>query len=283
MPGVWPGRAGAAGPWPRAAARLVAACDPPGREDGPHLGCAARRTARGRPHGAAWPLAVSPLAEPKGGCYPARMESPPPPPAPGWLVRLAGHDFDLGHWQRALRPPFEPWCERVERGAEVVWALRSRDFESPGTAAEVREMASPLIDRLNGALAVSARAKPVRFDAVGRVDDRGEMHLTVSLEGAATVRASASGIIEVRDADGDLVPPLPPQPSTAQKWLELAGWDDDVADMLVFAGRADDWFDIYKALELAGLLAKRRHGRRANGKEALLRSLGDASAACKNM
>lgn len=216
------------------------------------------------------------------------MQSPPPRPAPGWLVRLAGHDFDLRHWQRALRPPFEPWCERVERGAEVVWALRGGDFEGLETVAEVKEMASPLIDRLNGALAVSARAEPVRFEAVGRVDDRGEVHFTVFLEGAATARASASGTVEVRDADGNLVPPLPPRPSVAQRWLELSERDVVVADLLVFAGRADNWFDIYKALELAGLLAKRRHGREAkgkeaNGKEALLGSLGAASAACKNM
>jgi len=35
--------------------------------------------------------------------------------------------------------------------------------------------------------------------------------------------------------------------------------DDDVADILVFAGRADNWFDIYKTLELVEEWVGRAH------------------------
>lgn len=214
------------------------------------------------------------------------METAPPPPAPGWLVRLAGDEFDLRHWRQALQPPHEPWCERIERDAEVIWALRSRGFGGLETAAQVKELALPLIGRLNGAMAVSARTGPVRFDAVGWLDDRGEVHLTVSLEAAATMRASsfATLVAEVRDAAGNLVPPPPPQPSAAQRWLELAGRDDVVADMLVFAGRADNWFDVYKAIELAERLAKRRHGgKKVKGEEALAALLGPSAKAFETM
>ena len=214
------------------------------------------------------------------------METAPPPPAPGWLVRLAGDDFDLRHWRQALQPPHEPWCERIERDAEVIWALLSRGFGGSETAAQVKELALPFIGRLNGAMAVSARTGPVRFDAVGRVDDRGEVHLTVLLETAATMRASAFATLAagVRDADGNLVPSPPPRPSAAQRWLGLAARDDVVADMLVFAGRADNWFDVYKAIELAERLAKRRHGgKKVKGEGALAALLGPSAKAFETM
>lgn len=68
-----------------------------------------------------------------------------------------------------------------------------------------------------------------------------------------------NGIGEARDAEGNLIPPAPPQPSNAQRWIGAAKTDDQIADMLVFAGRADNWFDIYKAVELAEKIAGGQH------------------------
>ncbi|MGH7115561.1 MAG: hypothetical protein ACREE9_13820, partial [Stellaceae bacterium] len=171
----------------------------------------------------------------------------------GWVVQLSGHDFDFSYWERSLRPPFDPWCDRIPQNGRFV--LRSRCFDDLQSADEVKKSAIPLIQRLNGALSVAVGAEPLNFDGVGRVDDQGELHLTFFAELNERLRLMATATAEVRDAEGNLIPPAPPQPSNAQRWIGAAEKNDQIADMLVFAGRADNWFDIYKALELAETLA----------------------------
>ena len=195
---------------------------------------------------------------------------------PGWLVQLTGHEVDLSYWERSLKPPFDPWCERIPRDGHEIWALRSHVFDGVQNASEVRARAIPLIQRLNGALAMDS--EPLSFQAVMRIHDKGGWDLEYFIEGTANVRirsAMATAIGEVRDTQGNLIPPSPPKPSTAQMWIEAAEKDGAIADMLVFAGRADNWPDIYKALELAKLLV--------GGKDNLLKLLGDLSEECKNM
>jgi hypothetical protein len=123
----------------------------------------------------------------------------------------------------------------------------------------VRACAIPLIERLNGAIGVEARAEPLTFGGAGRIDDEGRIHLTVFAEGRSRARGNLVAAAEVRDANGNLVPPPPPEASSTQRWIKAAEQSDDIADMLVFAGRTDNWFDIYKALELAEKLAGGEH------------------------
>jgi hypothetical protein len=62
----------------------------------------------------------------------------------------------------------------------------------------------------------------------------------------------------VRDAKGNVIPPPPPPPPEAsriQRWIKAAEENNDIADILVFAGRANNWFDIYKTVELAEKMA----------------------------
>src|ERR1700730_11698775 len=99
--------------------------------------------------------------------------------SPGWVVQVTGHEFDFSCWERSLKPPFDPWCERIPRDGGFVWALRSRSFDHLQSAGEVRESAIPLIERLNGALGVEVSAEPLNFHGVGRIDDGGGFHLTV--------------------------------------------------------------------------------------------------------
>jgi len=205
------------------------------------------------------------------------MENGTSPPTPGWIVQLTGHDFDLSYWERSLKLPFDPWCERILRDGRFVFALRSHTFDDAQSADEVRERAIPLIEQLNGALRVLEGAEPLTFQGVGRIDDQGGFHVTV-FAGTGNIQlrgAMVTATGEVRDAKGNLIPPPPPSPSAAQRWAEAAEKDDDIADMLVFAGRADNWFDIYKAIELAERLS--------GGQHELPKLLGDATAECKNI
>jgi hypothetical protein len=206
------------------------------------------------------------------------MEDGTSPPAPGWLAQLAGNTLDLGYWEQSLKPPFDPSCERILQGDNSIFVLRSHTFADAQNANEVRERALSLTDRLNGALAVVEGAEPLSLQAVGRIDEKGAFHLTIFLE-AARIRLRGGRVListgEVRDAAGNLVPPPPPQPSEAQRWAEAAEQNYDIADMLVFAGRADNWFDIYKAIELAERLSGGRHE--------LAKLPGDSRAKCENM
>ena len=209
-------------------------------------------------------------------------------PTPGWIVQLTGDDLDLSYWERSLKPPFDPSCGRIPRDGGFVWALRSRSFDQMETANEVRTRALTLIAQVNGALGVQGDADPLNFQAVGRIDNEGQISFTVFAglnervravdtataevqEGRDTITATA----EVRNANGNLVPPSPPEPSAAQKWIKAAEENDGIADMLVFAGRADNWFDIYKAIELAERLS--------GGEHKLPKLLGDSRAECQNM
>lgn len=156
-------------------------------------------------------------------------------------------------------PPFDPWCERMPRNGGFVWALRSRSFDHLQSANEFRTRALTLIAQLNGALGVRDDTEQLNIQGVGRIDNDGQVHFTVFAEINERGRATATADAEVRDARGNLVPPPPPEPSAAQKWIKAAEENDDIADMLVFAGRSDNWFDIYKTVELAQKLAGDRN------------------------
>jgi hypothetical protein len=178
-----------------------------------------------------------------------------PPPSPGWVAKLSGHKFDLADWHSALKAPFDPTCERISHNESVIWLLRSRSFDNLQTPDEVRLRALALIARLNGALQVECRGEPLIFDGVGRIDEAGQIQLFQFAEGHIRGRSRVSAVGQALNPSGNAVPPPPPEPSQAQRWLEAAEGDAEVADMLTFAGRSDNWFDIYKALELARRLA----------------------------
>jgi hypothetical protein len=177
---------------------------------------------------------------------------------------VQGHSFDLAYWEQSLKPPSDPLCERIPRGDSTVWALRSAMFDQLQSAEEVRAQAIILIARLNGALRALCGAEPLALQGVARIDSGGNFHYTVFAEGHARGRAMMTATAEVHDAKGNLIQPPPPTPSQAQRWIQAADQNNDVADMLVFAGRANNWFDIYKALELAQSLAGGRPGRKLN-------------------
>jgi hypothetical protein len=191
-------------------------------------------------------------------------------------VQLGGHNDDLSYWECSLNRPFDPWCERIPRGDGFIWALRSDHFEHLQSAGEVRGRAIPMIARLNGAQAVFGGAETLTFQSVGRIDDQGACHITVFAEANIRLRNDTMvAAAELRDGNGNLIPPPPPEPSMTQRWIQNAEENDDIADMLEFAGRANNWFDIYKSVELAKSLV--------GGRKQLRVLLGGSSAECERM
>ena len=132
--------------------------------------------------------------------------------------------------------------------------LRSKALDAAATPSEVHDRAGPLIAMLNGALAVTHGTRPIGLDYVIEFmsDGTERRHPFATLAGASG-RGKAKAVAVALGPDGQPLPPLPPQPSEAQRWLDIAATDDKVADALAdaltFFSRGHDWFDIYKAWE----------------------------------
>lgn len=193
---------------------------------------------------------------------------------PGWYALLSGDDVDLDDWRHSLKPAFDPVAEKLPDGRTV---LRSRDFQELTEVEAVRARALILIARMNGALAIWNGVRPVSFGGVLRIAEDGREHVTVFAEMIAfelnrcVMRATAV----VLGPDGRPVPPPPPQPSQPQVWNRLADADDNLSDLLDQFGRADNWYDIYKTIEIAA------HA--VGGKQHLWRLLAPETRACRNL
>jgi hypothetical protein len=144
-----------------------------------------------------------------------------------------------------MKEPFDPWVE--VNGADTV--LRSVSLDGLSSAIQVRDCAIALIDRLNGVLALSGQAKPVRFGGVIQFAPDGGMHRTIFAEIFEDLDVTMSATVTVFGGDGKPVPSPPPQPSQVQEWTLLAEREDLLDDALIYFGRATDWFNIYKTLE----------------------------------
>src|SRR6266478_8594014 len=111
-------------------------------------------------------------------------------PAPGWVARLDIPKSSLAVWQHQLKPPFDPYIERIGHGDAATWSLRSELFDGHNDADEVRGRALPLIKQLNGAQRISQEMQPVQFNGVGHVDTNGKLSITVY----AKTHLNANGI-----------------------------------------------------------------------------------------
>ena len=186
---------------------------------------------------------------------------------PGWGIRLTGDVIDLGYWESGLQPPFDPWIE-IESGERV---LRSESFDELASGEDVRVTGIALIDRLNGAFAISHQARSVKLNGVVEFTATGKVNRHIFVAHATfEIRGVAANItVETFGPDGKPSPTPPPQPSPVQSWSSTAEQDPVLDDALIYFGKATDWFDLYKALESLEL--------KAGGKQAFL-ALGWASA-----
>jgi hypothetical protein len=169
-------------------------------------------------------------------------------PKPGWAAVLQGEPADLEDWAFTLKEPFEPWMETYEGNT----LLRSSSFDELTSANDVRERAVALVERLNGAVALSEHAGQLRFGGgIVQFDPNGKVHHTMIPE-PITLKVRGGmmrPVLTQVGPDGKIVPPPPPQQSEVQKWSMLAESDDLLDDALIYFGRGKNWFDVYKTLE----------------------------------
>lgn len=172
---------------------------------------------------------------------------------PGWAMELKGDKIDLEELRHNLVFPYEPWVEDYEAGDRTKHLLlRSRFWEGMTEAAQVTEDARRLVARLNGAAMVSYNeslpvtvGQPMRFGPDGK-----RQHILFAASGSYVMVGS-----RVRGRMSGGSKPQTPQESQLQKWIKAADSDETRADLFVHLSRADNWYDLYKSLELIRRLA----------------------------
>ncbi len=177
------------------------------------------------------------------------------PISAGWAIELKGHRVDLSDFERGLAPPHNPW---VERDGEML-LLRSKTWAGMEDSGHVMDEGRRLIELLNGAAKlVHDDARWVQLGGIRRFDDSGQSMPVIitarmgAIELSSRVRFYASVSPEPVTVVG---------PSLMQRAIAKAEKDtsDIRAELLLHIARADNWFDLYKAMELAELILGGRH------------------------
>jgi hypothetical protein len=185
-----------------------------------------------------------------------------------WFIALGGPKPDLEDWEDCLRAPFDPNVRVVhlpdgKGGTTATYVLNAPEFASCAEASEVREIAIPLIRRLNSLVAVHMGSDPVRLSAVlqqqpdgtYRSHTFGELNTTLG-----RIKMKATGTL----SGGK---PAPPQPSLVQR--ALTSKHSEFLDALEHYSRANNWHDLYKVFEAISEYV--------SGRQRIPRSLGVAS------
>ena len=166
----------------------------------------------------------------------------------GLALELRGDATDLNDLREQLRAPFDPWLEEHQGTGGVMLLLRSKAWASLGASRDVLAVAEGLVDKINGALLLEFNGpQPVTLGTIYKIGADGscypapiEATLNVELQGD---RLRARAIV------GDPRTSSEPRPSPMQSRLEQANQDNRKRDLLVFLSRADNWFDLYMAME----------------------------------
>ncbi len=174
---------------------------------------------------------------------------------PGWAVELIGEEFDLDDLREMLHRRVSgcPWVEDYSQLDGLKLLLRSPGWDHLDEARDVSSDANRIVEMLNGAgpLLVDENARPISIGQIMKFKPDGSRDkVPVVITASATISgARARGTVTVSGPA-----PIPPKETSLQKWLIAAEEEDTRAELLVHLSRADNWFDIYKAIELAETL-----------------------------
>lgn len=173
-----------------------------------------------------------------------------------WAVQLDGDHIDLIEWERALPDLSDFHMVKVPQGDRSVFGLTGPALQEATEAAEVRAKARGFVEQMNGVMWLVCRAQPVSLGNTVFTLGAGSVGVHIFLEFSDVVRLGGlHPIVTVQQPDGSVIASTPGTDPVYRQALLAAESSDEVADLLVQAGRADNWFDLYKAIELAERLA----------------------------
>jgi len=186
-----------------------------------------------------------------------------------WGAVLEGHQFDLADWCEVLAAPYDPWVDVVDHAGAEIHVLRSAVLDDAADESDARLRALPLIEKLNGAALLSRNTESVNFGGIARIDNGRAVTIAKFASGDAAGRSRMKGYAVVLNSEGEIIPQVRTR-SDPQRWIATAEGNDIVADLLVNLARANNWYDLYKAIELVQRLAGGQHAleNRLGSKEA---------------
>mgnify|MGYP006876577713 FL=1 len=168
-----------------------------------------------------------------------------------WGVELNGPESDQAVWLAYLKPPFDPYIEKVVNDRNEYFVLRASAFNGMTKSEEVHRAAKPLFVTLNVVMSKNADTDRITNGAVIEFVQDGPplKHPHLEIEEGITVRARV-GIVEltVADAQGNVLKPTP-APSRAQLWMRAATLEPQIGYALGYLQDKADWVNLYKAYE----------------------------------
>lgn len=164
-------------------------------------------------------------------------------PITTWSLVLEGDALDLETWRIAFKGQSEAKVDTVTTHDGVKqYCLNSTRFDGLSDAIEVRDTAAELLMRMYGVLKLHGDAGMLNFSGVAycrRANGQRDTHILL-----------APAIIRVRGGSFEVVTGGLRPHSEAERAIELAESDNNVADALEHFARSSDWYDIYKILEV---------------------------------
>jgi hypothetical protein len=178
--------------------------------------------------------------------------------APGWAVELTGEKFDLDTLSALLPAGYEPFAEdyQEEEGRTVV-LLRSREWLTMESGHDVSRHARQQVTMLNGLLLLfDLDARPVTTGRVLKFKPDGTReHVLVAETGYFNIREGRDRVRMTVSTGG---PPPTPSETKMQEQARKAATDPFREELLRTLSRADDWVELYKAIELANRMMNGR-------------------------
>jgi len=162
-----------------------------------------------------------------------------------WEIVLGGSESVLKEFAAAFRDA----SIRIVQTRDG-FVLKSATLDVLGSAREVRERATPIVESLSGiARLLFESVEPLRIISVVEVGPNGTRNTFVQLESASFKVSGGLLSAEVIRADGSVVECRPSDP--APTWLDNAMRTPEVARVLRLRDKRDlSWTDLYRLFEV---------------------------------
>ena len=163
-----------------------------------------------------------------------------------WTVRLAGSRFDLSSWAVLFYHCPDPRVEIDRSGtAPQATGVASARLNGLTDLDQLHDVAEYLIDQMNGAASTQYAAGRVHIAGFTAVLNDG------TLQERPFGRPAVRGVVRLGPAiNKDGSPPRAASQAQGRLLYALSDANPLVSEALTYSGRADNWFDLFKLLEV---------------------------------
>jgi hypothetical protein len=171
---------------------------------------------------------------------------------PGWAVEVTGDDFDIQDAMVVFAPGYRLTIQPFKHEGNTIYLLRNTGWSEQSSPREITADAEQIVRELNGALLIAhGDSKPLSAGRILRWNADGNL-MRFLITGSANITLDPCRCRSHATSSNPIEPPQP----LAQAWLDRANDSDLMSEMLATLGRATDWFDLFKAIELAQSVLK---------------------------